>query len=134
MLPKLLIIAFALIPVAATVSPTRRIEQRFLAPCCWRENLAVHRSPEADAMRADVRQLVNAGKTEEEIVAFYVARYGQRILREPQGPPAIWLKTVPLIVSAFGLVVVAWYIAHAQRRKQVAIPASGPVPDDEDWL
>ena len=85
-------------------------------------------------MRAEVRQMVDTGKTDDEIVAFYVARYGQRILREPQGAPAIWLKVMPVVATAIGLGFVAWYIVRAQRRKPQVIPASGPVPEDEDWL
>lgn len=130
----LLLIALAATSAQETGSETRRIEERFLAPCCWRENLAVHRSPDADAIRAELRQLVNAGRTEGEIVAFYIARYGQRILREPQGEPAIWLRTMPVVVSSIGLVFVAWYILRARRRKPGILPATAPVADDEDWL
>jgi cytochrome c-type biogenesis protein CcmH/NrfF len=78
--------------------------------------------------------MVSAGRTEDEIVAFYVARYGQRILREPQGSSAIWLRVVPLVVGAVGLLLVASYIVHAHRRKPQVISPSGPVPDDEEWL
>jgi len=134
LLQKLLLIVVALAAGKETPSTTRGIEERFLGPCCWRENLAVHRSPEADAMRAELRQLVKSGKTEEEIVAFYVARYGQRILREPEGSPAIWLQTVPLVVTALGLLLVTGYIVHAYRKKPRASPAIGPVLDDVDWL
>ena len=112
------------------VSPARRIAERFLAPCCWRENLAVHLSPEAEAMRVELRQLAASGKSEDEIVAFYVARYGGRILREPLGAPAIWLRVMPVAATAIGLGLVTFYIARAQRRKPQVTSASGPVPED----
>lgn len=134
MLPKLILMAFALASVNETALPTRRIEERFLSPCCWRESLALHRSPDADAMRAEVRQLLEAGKSEDEIVALYVSRYGQRILREPQGRPAIWLQTLPLVMTAIGFAFVTWYIVHARRRTPDATCADGPFPDVEDWL
>lgn len=93
----------------------RHIQERFLAPCCWRESLAVHQSPDAEAMRAELGQMVKAGKSEDEIVAFYVARYGQRILREPQGKPAVWLTTVPVVVAVAGLLLLVLYLVHAYR-------------------
>lgn len=58
--------------IAATTDSVRTITERFVAPCCWRENLAVHQSPDAEKTRAEIVQLVAAGKTEDEIVEHYV--------------------------------------------------------------
>lgn len=126
-------VALALIFASDTAPQSQAIEERFLAPCCWRENLAAHRSPEAEAMRAELRQLLESGKTEDEIVAFYVAKYGQRILREPQGDQAVWLQVIPILGIAAGVLLVAGYIVHARRRVPQLTPETGPVPDDEDW-
>ena len=111
-----MLIAFVLSAATDAGTSTRKVEERFLAPCCWRENLAVHRSPEAEEMRRELRKLVISGRTEDEIVRFYVARYGPRILREPEGDAALWLKAVPVAAGAIGLLLVAGYIKRAQRR------------------
>ena len=78
-----------LAPLSLTATETgaeaRRIEARFVAPCCWRENLAVHDSPVAKQLRSEIERLVASGQTESQIVDEYVARYGERILREPRG-------------------------------------------------
>jgi cytochrome c-type biogenesis protein CcmH len=112
----LLLISVIVASAAEAQDPSRSIEERFLAPCCWRENLAIHRSPEAEAMRSEIRQLVQAGRTEAEIVNFYVARYGERILREPRGTLSIWLTVVPLVVLMVGTLLVMSYIVRARRR------------------
>jgi len=64
---------------------TRKLQARFIAPCCWSETVAVHRSESAAGMRDEIARFVDDGKSEDEIVAFYVAKYGERILLEPRG-------------------------------------------------
>lgn len=65
----LLFVVAGLLPaqsaIAATTDSLRVITERFVAPCCWRENLAVHQSPDAVKMRAEIVQLVAAGRTED---------------------------------------------------------------------
>jgi cytochrome c-type biogenesis protein CcmH len=120
--------------VAAGSTTSRGVEDQFVAPCCWRESLATHRSPEADAMRRELRELLQSGKTESEIVSLYVERYGQRILREPRGGLGIWLTVVPIVIAGCGGLFVASYIARARRLDvQTAGPAVA-VPDDDNWL
>jgi cytochrome c-type biogenesis protein CcmH len=128
-----LLLAASPISFAADRVPSRRIEERFLAPCCWRESVAVHRSPEAEEMRAEIQELVKSGKTEAEIVELFVERYGERILREPRGGLSLWLILVPVVVLLTGTLLVAGYIAHARRLPEVA-PAAGlpPLPDIDD--
>ena len=93
----------------------RQIEERFIAPCCWRENLAAHQSPEAEKMRAEVASLAGAGQTEAEIVEHFVARYGERILREPRGARSFWLTATPLAVLAFGAAWLVMYLSRVRR-------------------
>jgi cytochrome c-type biogenesis protein CcmH len=133
---RLLFISVILAAQANAQDPSRRIEERFLAPCCWRENLAVHQSPAAEAMRNEIRQLVKSGKTEAEIVDFYVARYGERILREPRGGLSLWLTLVPVLAVLTGALVVASYILHSRRKLPKITPAEGlpSLPDvEERW-
>lgn len=87
----------------------RRIESRFIAPCCWHENLSVHDSPVARDLRAEVAAMAAQGRTEEEIVSRFVARYGERILAEPRGK-SFWVLTatpVALLLAAL-MMLAAW--------------------------
>jgi cytochrome c-type biogenesis protein CcmH len=103
----------------------RRIQARFVSPCCWHENLAVHDSPVAREMRADVASLVRSGKTETEIVDYYVARYGERILRVPRGTPFWFLIVVPFVALVLGGAVVTRYVTRARRPAE---PVPFPLP------
>jgi len=89
--------------LTAAVSPLEsKLQHELLAPCCYRETLDHHMSQEAYTMRAEIHNLVLAGKTEREIIDFYKARYGMRILGEPEGA-AWWIGTwTPFLVLVLG--------------------------------
>jgi cytochrome c-type biogenesis protein CcmH len=122
---------------AETSAEARRIEARFVSPCCWRENLAVHDSPVAKQLRSEIAQMVASGQTESQIVDEYVARYGERILREPRGARFQILTITPIAVLGIGCLFVIWFLSRARRRNQdyagdVALPAA--TEDEIEWL
>ena len=82
-----------------------RLTHELIAPCCWREPIAIHRSSEALHMLDEVEKLVAEGQSEEEIKNIYVARYGPRILADPPGILKYWLYLIPF--SSFSWFVVA---------------------------
>jgi len=105
---------FAASVVWAGIPPLeRKLQHELLAPCCYREPLDRHMSQAAETMKAEIHAMVIAGKSEREIIGVYKARYGMRILGEPEGL-AWWIGTcTPLLVLALGgggliLVVRRW--------------------------
>jgi len=72
-----------------------RLTHELIAPCCWREAIAIHRSQEALQMLDEVEKLVVEGRSEDEIRNIYVARYGPRILADPPGVSKYWLYLLP---------------------------------------
>ena len=117
--------------VNAADDALRRIEDRFLAPCCWQQSVAVHDSDIAKQMRAEIAGMVADGKNEEQIVDVYVARYGERILREPRGGYWWWsvmVPTVSIILAATGLV---FFLRRLQKPPILAADATDlpPLPD-----
>ena len=99
-----------------------------IAPCCWREVIAIHRSAEAQQMLEEVKQLVADGRSEEEIKALYVARYGVRILSDPPGSAGLWLYVIP-----FALLCCFVVLAILRLRSLVA-RAEPPVPQSSSEL
>lgn len=77
------------------------VTHALVAPCCWREAIAIHRSAEAQQMLDEVKQLVADGRSENEIKALYVARYGVRILIDPPGSAGQWLYITPVALLCF---------------------------------
>jgi cytochrome c-type biogenesis protein CcmH len=96
----------------------------FVAPCCWRDNLAIHESGKADHMRAQIREMVDAGQSDEQIKAAMVQQYGTRILVVPEGSAARWLFKTPWLLAVVGLLVVVVFL----RRMRHAAPDESPAP------
>lgn len=111
----------------------RKVESRFVAPCCWQESVEVHQSQIAAQMRDEISGMMRQGKSEDEIVAFYVARYGERILWAPRGRRYFWLIVMPVVVLAIGSLLLAYYLARLRRSKPVAASTAGlpPIPDED---
>jgi cytochrome c-type biogenesis protein CcmH len=114
----------------------RTVTERFVAPCCWRENLAMHQSPEAEKMRTEVAQLVAAGGTEDEIVEHYVSQYGERILRVPRGARFRVLTLAPFVFLVLGMAWVLQYLARSRRAtpREISGAVLPEIPENElDW-
>jgi cytochrome c-type biogenesis protein CcmH len=114
----------------------RRVEERLLAPCCWAESVAFHNSPVAQRMRAEIEKLVAEGRTEPEIVDYYVERYGERILREPRGRKWLWLTLGPIVAALGGCAWLFVFMGGSRKAAASAIPAPAALPvanEELEW-
>lgn len=57
----------------------RELEQRLLAPCCWKGTLDVHESQPAAALRKEIRTRLAAGESVSAVEASLIARHGEKI-------------------------------------------------------
>jgi cytochrome c-type biogenesis protein CcmH/NrfF len=96
-----------------------KVTHELIAPCCWREAIAIHRSAEALQMLDEVEQFVAEGRSEDEIRSVYLARYGVRILADPPGSDGFWLYLVP-----FGLLCILMVAAVVRLRLLITRTAS----------
>jgi cytochrome c-type biogenesis protein CcmH len=62
----------------------RKIEDNLIAPCCWSQPVSQHPSEVSDQIRQEVRSMLAAGKSRDEIFDYYIAKYGERILATPR--------------------------------------------------
>ena len=96
-----------------TVLPDEKLQQRYEAlthefRCMQCQNNTIADSPVglASDLRRDVKELLIAGKTDDEIRAYMVQRYGNVILFTPPFKgSAIWVWLTPLVALAGGIVV-----------------------------
>ena len=92
-----------------------RLEHAMLAPCCYSETVADHRSEIALQMQREIRQMVAAGETDREILDHYKAQYGMRILVEPEGTLWWWMNVIPVVLLLLGFLIVI-YVLRKWRR------------------
>lgn len=107
---------------ASEVTRYDKVTHALIAPCCWREPIAIHRSAEALEMLEEVKQFVAEGRSEEEIKAIYVARYGVRILADPPGMEGRWLYVIPIALS------VTLVLLAVLRLRLLVARSTGPAP------
>lgn len=113
---------------------TEDLRQRYLVfveemrcPKCQNQNLAGSDSPIAHDLRRELYRLLDEGKSDDEIVDFMVARYGDFILYKPRVQSNTYvLWGAPLVLLGLGFIVVILF-GWANRRKQA--PASMSAED-----
>lgn len=96
---------------------------------CQNQPVAESNADLAKDMRQVIREQLQAGKSREEIVAYFVDRYGDYVLMKPpyQGPGfLLWMLPIGL---ALVLAVSAWVY---MRRRLRAVPPAPPPLSAED--
>ncbi len=76
-----------------------------MAPCCWTQTVSKHYSGAAGEIRQGIRTMLSEGKNRQEILDFYVATYGERILAMP---PARGFNLMAYLLPGLFLVVGGW--------------------------
>jgi cytochrome c-type biogenesis protein CcmH len=109
----------------------RDIEKNLIAPCCWNQPISEHYSQVSEQMRQEVREMVAQGKSRDEILDYYVAKYGERILAipRPKGINALAyiLPWTALILGALGL----YFLLRKRRSPGPVAVASQPASDND---
>ena len=102
--------AMLALAVATQLSPSAqqtvaRLEHVLMAPCCYTQTIDEHRSEVAAEMRQEVESMVAAGKSEQQIKDYYVAKYGATILVVPEGRTGAVAYGVPVGLAAVALLL-----------------------------
>ncbi len=108
----------------------RAIEAQLRCPTCQGLSIADSPATSAAQMRALVREELAARASDEEVRAFFVARYGRWILLDPPvGGPDLALWFAPAVFVATGAVLV---VRRARAREHAGTPrrwsARSPLP------
>ena len=109
----------------------RALEGMLIAPCCWTQPVSKHYSGAADEIREGVRRMLAEGKSRQEILDFYVSKYGERILAMP---PARGFNLMAYVLPGLFLVLGAWatrILLARWRRERPAQPSRQPRPAAE---
>jgi len=88
-------------------SDYHQLTQQLRCPQCQNNNIADSNATIAVDMRAKVFELLQAGKTKQEIVDYMVQRYGHFVTYDPPLTPAtIMLWAIPALLFLGGLFIV----------------------------
>lgn len=101
-----------------------RLAQDLRCLVCQNESLASSNAELAADLRREIRELMKAGKSDEEVIAYLTARYGDFVLYRPPFKPVTYLLWgAPVLFLAIGLI--GWYLTLRRRRTlQAASPPS----------
>ena len=108
-----------------TADKAREIEDQLIAPCCWSQPVSQHDSEVSQQIRDEVSKMLAAGKSRDEILDFFVARYGERILVTPR---AKGFNTLVYILPWAALPIGAWILVLLIRKLRSSAPSPAPAP------
>ena len=98
----------------------KRLEADLRCLVCQNQTLADSNAPLAEDLRREVRTLAVAGKSDDEIRAFLVARYGDFVLYRPPVKGTTWLLWFgPFALLALGALV---WVGVVRRRRAAPEP------------
>ena len=139
----LVALAAALAAVPATAAEPRTtlpaIEEQVMCVVC-KTPLSVANGPQAEAQRRQIRRLIAAGLTEQQVKDELVAEYGERVLALPEDDGfnlAVYLVPIALVLLALSLLALAlprWRRHARTRAGQPAVAAPALSAEDERRL
>ncbi len=93
-------------------------------PKCQNQNIAESNSPIANDLRGEIYRMLREGKSDDQIVDFMVARYGDFVLYDPRLSPRtalLWLGPGVLLLA--GVLTLAIFVANRRRVRPVQLGA-----------
>ena len=123
--------AFALTPDEQLKDPALEARARVISAqlrclVCQNQSIDDSEAPLAKDLRTLVREQLTAGKTNEQVLDFVVARYGQFVLLKPRLEP----ETLILWGTPFAVLLIAG-VALLLRRKRPEVAPETPLTEDE---
>ena len=92
------------------------VASQLKCPICQGESVASSPSLLAQQMRADIRQRLQSGQSEQEVISYYVSRYGQQIVWSPQWQGFSLLAWLVPIVFLLGGALLLFFILRDWHR------------------
>jgi len=108
----------------------RALTEQLRCVMCQNQSLADSNALIAQDLRREVLGLMRAGKSDEQIKQFLVARYTDFVLYQPRVAPTTWLLWFgPLLLLAGG----AFALVGIVRKHGRGAPPAAPENDSQEW-
>jgi len=111
------------------------IAQELMCPVCRGQTVANSNSELAHDMRMVIRQKLQEGKTKQQILDYFTARYGDTVLSSPPKRGVnlvLWL--LPLFALIAGLVFLLWFLNKERSDNNVGWSSKKKESIDKDIL
>src|SRR5574342_1237072 len=111
-----------------------RVAKQLYCPVCPNTPLDVCETKACQDWRAQIRDQISQGWTDQQIIDYFVAQYGERVLAEPRRKgftSLVWF--LPLIGVLLGLAIV-YEILRNWRKQKPTLAISTPVPQIPDEI
>ncbi|MFC5526126.1 cytochrome c-type biogenesis protein [Rhodanobacter ginsengisoli] len=110
----------------------QQLTRQLRCPMCQNETLADSNAPIARDLRNQIFQLMQQGKSDEQIKQYLVARYSDYVLYDPPLQPSTWLLWFgPLLILLGGAAVVVMAIRRRNRGDDTTTEAQ--TGNGDDW-
>lgn len=106
----------------------RQIAAELRCPDCQALSVAESQTAGAAAIRRQIVEQLDAGRTREQVRDYFVARYGEWILLAPSSPFAWWIPPAAVLL---GIGAFAWWLA---RGREAVVPAASPPGQARDRI
>ena len=119
-------------PRAVTPDDVNRIARQLYCPVCENEPLDVCQTSACQQWRAQISQLLSTGQSDQEIMQYFVDRYGLKVLGAPPvSTQTIWLYLLPIVGLLGGAIYVFFLMRRLRARGAAAIEPPAPSSGDD---
>src|SRR5512147_3152552 len=110
-------------PGTPSDNDVNRVAKQLYCPVCPNTPLDVCETKACEDWRAQIRDQLSQGWTDQQIIDYFVAQYGERVLAEPQRKgftSLVWF--LPLTAVLIGLGIVYELLKSWRKQKTVVVP------------
>ena len=113
----------------------RSLTTELRCPKCQNQDIADSNSPIATDLRNEIHRMMEEGQSNNTIIEFMVARYGEFVLYRPRlsnNTYLLWFA--PIALFCLGLVIVIWLSRRRSGSLSIDSPASELSPQEQQRL
>lgn len=127
-LALLSVLLFAVPILAATEDEINEVAERMYCPICENEPLDDCRASTCIQWKAEIGRQLDAGRTPDEIIAYFVDNYGQHVVGVPRNPGLRALSFAAPIIGTILAIIVGFLTFRRWQQAAATTPHAEPAP------